>query len=72
MRSRQRLELLPGEYRDAKAGERRRTLVELLELLERSRSEPWYRWIADGRPPLTLDEYRAQTARRSRTQRAAA
>lgn len=64
MRDRRRLELSPSRYRDAAAGERRRVLAELLELLDRSRHEPWYRWIADGRPELTESEYREHAARR--------
>lgn len=42
MRDRQRLELKPDEYRDAKAAERRKLLGELLSMLERARREPWY------------------------------
>ncbi len=44
MRDRQRLELRPEEYRDAKALERQQTLRELLAILRRAAAEgaEWY------------------------------
>lgn len=33
--------------------------AELVAELARRSDEPWYRWIADGRPPLTESEYAA-------------
>src|SRR5581483_4542533 len=45
---------------------KRRELRELLALLRRSRDEEWYRWVADGRPRLSDDEYRRVRRRRSR------
>ena len=63
MRSRQQLELTPGEYSDAKKRERQRILVELQQLLDRAaaREAPWYMWLLwrrDGvhRHDLTRDD----------------
>lgn len=47
MRSRQQIELTPGEYSDVKRRERQGILVELQQLLDRAaaREAPWYQWI---------------------------
>ncbi len=58
MRDRQRLELKPDEYRDAKALERQQTLRELLAILRRAAAEgaDWYTWALDARRRLDSPE----------------
>jgi len=61
VRSAEQIGRTPGEYHDWQAAQRQKALREVLAMLRRARDEgaEWYRWIEDGRPPLTQAEYDA-------------
>lgn len=69
MSSAEQISRTPEEWREHQADERRRALRELLTLCRQARESGahWYRWIVEGRPELTPEEYeRERVARRRR------
>ena len=63
----------PREWHDDQAVARERHLRAFLAMCRdaRARQEQWIRWIDDGCPPLTREQYQAQHPERARGQRRA-
>lgn len=61
MRSAEQISRTAGEWHDAQRQERENHLRALLGMLRSARESgaEWYRWIVDGQPPLTREQYAA-------------
>jgi hypothetical protein len=63
----------PEQYARLKEDERRRTLAGLLAELRFAREchAEWYRWVVDGMPRLTVEQYEAVKAKRAKRRQSA-
>jgi hypothetical protein len=73
MRSAERIGNTPEQYARLKEDERRRTLAQLLAELRFAREchAEWYRWVVDGMPRLTVEQYEAVKAKRAKRRQSA-
>ncbi len=69
MRSAEQIRRTPGEWHDYQAAQRQKLLADLLAILAKSHREHWYRWIVDGRPTLSQEEYERERIMRPRVKR---
>jgi len=57
VRSAEQIGRTVSEWHDYQRAQRAAILSDLLAILAKSHREHWYRWVADGRPVLSQEEY---------------